>query len=229
MSHQFSFIIPVYRESNIINAAIENLLSLYKEAAAEIIVVDGEGQKNTIDGINVPGVKKIITAKGRANQLNCGAREATGDVLVFLHADTRLPEDAVSLIEKLLDDETYAGGAFDLGIDSPRFAFRIIEKMASARSRLTRIPYGDQAIFIRSRHFRALGGFLDIPIMEDVDLMRRLKRNKRKIHILKEKVMTSPRRWEKEGIFYCTLRNWLLVTLYLLGVKPEKLVQFYRD
>jgi len=104
----------------------------------------------------------------------------------------------------------------------------VIEKIASIRSRLTRIPYGDQAIFIRRNYFQALGGFKDIPIMEDVELMRRIKRRRGKIMILKDKVKTSPRRWEAEGVVFCTLRNWFLITLYLLGFKPETLARFYR-
>lgn len=120
------------------------------------------------------------------------------------------------------------GGAFDLGIESDRFAFRIIEIMGSLRSRLTRLPYGDQAIFIRADFFRKIGGFKEIPLMEDVELMQRIKNNEAQIIILKDRVLTSPRRWEKEGIIFCTLRNWLLAILFSLGIKPEILARFYK-
>jgi rSAM/selenodomain-associated transferase 2 len=228
MQLRYSFIIPVYRETEIINSTIDYLICLQKFAGAEVIVADGDPQGSTLKQISNTGVKKILCPKGRARQMNCGAAKASGDILIFLHADTRLPENALKKIDTILEDKAIVGGAFDLGIDSDRFAFRIIEKMASWRSRLTRIPYGDQAIFIRRDYFLALSGFKDIPLMEDVELMQRVRRNQGKIFILKEKVKTSPRRWESEGIIYCTLRNWLLITLYLSGVKPEKLVRLYR-
>ncbi len=160
--------------------------------------------------------------------MNCGAAKSSGDILIFLHADTCLPGNALKKIATLMEDKIIIGGAFDLGIDSERFAFRVIEKMACWRSRLTRIPYGDQAIFIRRDYFQSLGGFKDIPIMEDVELMRKIKHRRGKINILKDKVKTSPRRWETEGVVFCTLRNWFLITLYLLGAKPETLAKFYR-
>jgi rSAM/selenodomain-associated transferase 2 len=228
MQLRYSLIIPVYREAEIINSTVDRLMCLQKFADAEIIVADGDPQGCTLKQISNTSVKKILCPKGRARQMNFGVAKSSGDILIFLHADTRLPENALKKIATILEDKAIVGGAFDLGIDSERFAFRIIEKMASWRSRLTRIPYGDQGIFIRRDYFRALGGFQDIPLMEDVELMQRVKRNQGKIFILKEKVKTSSRRWESEGIIYCTLRNWLLITLYLSGVKPEKLVRFYR-
>ena len=228
MQLRYSFIIPVYREAEIINSTIDHLMCLQKFAAAEIIVADGDQEGSTLREISNTNVKKILCPEGRARQMNCGAAKSSGDILIFLHADTRLPENALKKIATLLEDETFVGGAFDLGIDSQRFAFRIIEKIASIRSRLTRIPYGDQAIFIRRDYFQSLGGFKDIPIMEDVELMRRIKRRRGKINILKDKVKTSPRRWETEGVVFCTLRNWFLITLYLLGAKPETLAKFYK-
>jgi rSAM/selenodomain-associated transferase 2 len=228
MQLRYSFIIPVYRETQIINSTINHLMCLQEFTNAEIIVADGDREGSTLKVISNVSAKKVICPKGRARQMNSGAAEAKGDILIFLHADTWLPGNALKKINALLEDKTIVGGAFDLGIDSKRFAFRIIEKMASWRSRLTRIPYGDQAIFIRREYFSVLGGFQDIPLMEDVELMKRVKRNRGKIVILKEKVKTSPRRWEYEGVTYCTLRNWLLITLYLLGVKPGRLARFYR-
>lgn len=224
----YSFIIPVYREAEIINSTIDHLMCLQKFAAAEIIVADGDQEGSTLREISNTTVKKILCPEGRARQMNSGAAQATGDILIFLHADTRLPENALKKITAILKDKKIIGGAFDLGIDSQRFAFRVIEKIASIRSRLTRIPYGDQAIFIRRDYFQSLGGFQNIPIMEDVELMRRIKRRQGKINILKDKVKTSPRRWETEGVVFCTFRNWFLITLYLLGAKPETLAKFYR-
>jgi hypothetical protein len=127
-----------------------------------------------------------------------------------------------------MQDERYVAGAFDLGIKSERFVFRIIESVASLRSRITDIPFGDQAIFIRKDYFEKIGGCKDIPIMEDMEIMGRIKRLGDRITIIKQRVMTSPRRWEKESVIGCTLRNWLLQMLYVLHVSPDKLSKLYR-
>lgn len=224
----FSFIIPVFRETEIINQTIDYLRNIGKSADIEIIVVDGHPDGETIRKIRDGEVKKLLSVKGRGAQLNTGAADAKGEILVFIHADTRLPVTALEQIASVLQDTSFIGGAFDLGIDSDRWALRVIEKMASWRSRLTRIPYGDQAIFMRADYYRALKGFRNIPIMEDVDLMRRIRKNKGKIKILSDRVLTSPRRWETEGIIFCTLRNWFLIALFLMGVKPAALTRFYK-
>jgi len=228
MMPKFSFIIPVWNEEAIISRTIEHVWGLSASGDAEIIIVDGDPEGRTITVARHMGVKTAISEKGRGNQMNLGASLADGEILIFLHADTILPPDALELIEEAMEDSSCIAGAFDLAIDSDKPAFRLIEKAASLRSRITRIPYGDQAIFIRKREFRELGGFRNIPIMEDVEFMRRIKKRKGKICIIGKAVRTSPRRWEKEGIVYTTLRNWILLSLYLCGVNPESLVRFYR-
>ena len=228
MMPKFSFIIPVWNEDAIIARTIEHVRALGASGSAEIIVVDGDPAGITIKVARHAGVKTAISETGRGKQMNLGAALAEGEILIFLHADTLLPSDALKLIQTAMDDSSFVAGAFDLAIASERPVFRLIEKAASIRSRLTRIPYGDQAIFMRKRNFHDLGGFRDIPIMEDVEIMQRIKKRKGKICILREAVSTSPRRWEKEGIVYTTIRNWLLLSLYLCGVKPESLVRFYR-
>jgi GT2 family glycosyltransferase len=154
---------------------------------------------------------------------------AQGDILLFLHTDTRLPDNAFALIAAVMDKREYGGGAFELGINSDRLAFRLTEKFVSLRTHLTRIPYGDQAIFINREVFNEINGFKEIPIMEDVDLMRRIRKSGYKIYVIHEKVKTSPRRWEQEGFLYCTLRNWTITILYLFGAKPESLAKYYYD
>ena len=149
-------------------------------------------------------------------------------MLLFLHADTVLPPKALDLIDENCRLEKIVGGAFDLGIASGGPAFRLIEAMVFWRTRLTRIPYGDQAIFLDRCFFNQIGGYSDIPIMEDVELMRRIQALGKKITIIPARVRTSPRRWQKSGILYCTIRNWMLISLFLMGVKPEKLARFYR-
>jgi len=223
-----SIIIPVLNEAYIINRTLLHLQNLEGDFSVELIIVDGDPEGSTLAAVTSTTVKKIKSPRGRGIQLNQGARLATGKVLLFLHADVALGKDVLFQIIDVCRRKNVAGGAFSLGIDSGKPVFRLIEKAVSIRSRLTKIPYGDQAIFIKKKIYDKIGGFRDIPLMEDVDLVRRLKKAGGKMIILPGMALTSPRRWEKEGVLYCTLRNWLLITLYLLGVAPERLVKFYR-
>ncbi|NQT68956.1 MAG: glycosyltransferase family 2 protein [Desulfobacteraceae bacterium] len=227
MKQQISIIIPVFNESRIINSTIEHLYTLDSSDTVEIIVVDGSPHGETINTVTNADVKKVLGEKSRGSQMNQGAALANGDVVLFLHADTLLSHDALDQIFTATKQHDIVGGAFDLGIQSEKNIFRLIAKVASIRSRLTRIPYGDQAIFLKKRFFDHIGGFKDIPIMEDVELMQRVKKTGKKIKFISRRVQTDSRRWEKEGIVYCTLRNWSIRTLYLLGVPPEKLKKFY--
>jgi rSAM/selenodomain-associated transferase 2 len=228
-SIKFSIIVPVYHEGENINKLIGHLRHLDPEENLEIIVADGSLEKDTLEAIHNNHVIKISSEKGRARQMNAGASVAKGEILIFLHADTELPIQGLKKIKTLLERKEFVGGAFDLGIRSDKFVFRVIEVLASLRSRLNKIPFGDQAIFIRRDYFNAMGGYKEIPLMEDVELMRRIKKSGHRIWILHDRVMTSPRRWEKEGVFYCTLRNLTLQTLYFLGVSPDKLIHFYKN
>ena len=228
MNPALSVVIPVLNEGLIVNRAIARLRHLALDPPPEIIVSDGDPNKSTLRAIRHAGIKTVTAPKGRGSQMNAGARAASGDALVFLHADVRLPTGAYANIAAALKRPGVAAGAFSLGIDAPQKGFRLIEKAVSIRGRLTHIPYGDQAIFIHRKLFSQLGGFSDIPLMEDVDLMRRVKRNGGRIVILADRVQTSARRWQQEGIVYATFRNWALITLYLLGVSPGRLSRFYR-
>lgn len=228
MSKDISIIIPVLNETEIINQCLVHLAEIIKPARCEIIVVDGSPAGNTIQSIAGNRIKKIISLPGRGIQMNAGARCATGRILLFLHADTLLPVKSIQHILWAVDHPGVAAGAFDLGINSDRPIFRITEKYVFLRSRITKIPYGDQAIFLREKVFKALGGFAEIPIMEDIDLMQRLKRAGYKIKFISEHVRTSPRRYEKEGIFFGTIRNILLSALFYLGVRPATLKRFYK-
>jgi uncharacterized protein len=226
---RFSIIIPVLDEEAIIAATIEHLRNLQGAAGpCEIIVIDGDPEAQTIRAIRDKRVITGVGSKGRGSQMNRGAALAKGDILVFLHADTRLPLNALRLISSVLSDPPCMAGAFDLAIDSDRFVFRLIEKTASIRSRITRIPYGDQALFFRRHYFDAIEGFVDIPIMEDVEIMRRIKKRGDRIGFVSQPVITSARRWEREGAVRRTVRNWLLICLYSLGVSPDRLTRWYR-
>ncbi len=222
-----SIIIPVLHEQVIINGQLEQLKTLQNPPRYEVIVVDGGPVHETLDAIEDPGVVRLISAQGRGHQLNQGAAKAHGDVLLFLHADTMLPANALRCIENALRDERLVGGAFNHSIDSPRPVYGLLSRLIFLRSRLTRVPFGDQAIFLRKHYFDEIHGFKEIPLMEDVDLMRRIRRAGGRIILLRERVVTSPRRWEREGVIRCTLRNWFIRSLYYLRVPPDFLIRFY--
>lgn len=230
MYKRISIVIPVLNESAGINKTVEHLRDMIAATGlpAEIIVVDGDNQGKTAAAINDDKVITAIGKPGRAIQMNQGAALAEGEIILFLHADSRLPADGLSLINAACAGLPFVAGAFELAIDSRRSIFRLIEKTASLRSRLTRIPYGDQAFFFTSDYFRVLGGFAEIPFMEDVEIMRRIKQRGEKIIILSHRVLTSARRWEKDGIIKRTFHNWLLVALYIAGVNPQRLTKFYK-
>jgi rSAM/selenodomain-associated transferase 2 len=224
-----SVIIPVLGEANGISDLIAHLRALDPDRAVEIIVVDGDPGGSTIRAIHDRAVITAAGNRGRGRQMNHGAALANSDILLFLHADTFLPTRAFSRIEDALRDHEYLAGCFDLGIRSDRKLFRITERYVALRTRVTRIPFGDQAVFIRRDYFERIGGFADIPIMEDVEFMRRIRGRGDVICIIHEQVMTSARRWEREGVLFTTIRNWALQALYCIGVPPERLARFYRS
>lgn len=228
MSKQFSIIIPVLHESRGINDLVRHLRALENAEKCELIVVDGSAEADTVRVIADSDVLRLSASPGRAKQMNAGAAAASGDILLFLHADTYLPDDALTQIDRVMNDGMYAGGAFDLGIDAPRQIYRLIAAVASARARFTRIPYGDQAIFIKKKTFHRLGCYPEIPIMEDVALMEQIKKSGGRIYIVPRCVATSPRRWEQKGIIRTTMGNWFLLATYYLGVSPDVLVRVSR-
>lgn len=211
------------------NSMMDHLEALEGSDQCECIVVDGSPDGSTIKAVTHHDVHCVKSPQGRARQMNAGAAAATGEILIFLHADTRLPRNALNLINQTMTQQALVGGAFDLRLGSERLMLKIIARMASLRSRLTRIPYGDQAIFIRRDYFNQMGRYPEIPLMEDIALMRRIKKARGRIGFIPEPVITSARRWENEGILYATLRNWILLGAYILGVAPEKLAKYYRS
>jgi rSAM/selenodomain-associated transferase 2 len=233
MKPDISIIIPVLNEPGVIQTTLGFLDNHSSGKTIEIVVVDADPDGTTLKAIHFENasrwqLKTEIAGKGRGLQMNRGAKLASGPILLFLHADTLLPERALEAILLTLQNDRIVGGAFDLGIRSSKWGYRIIEKVATARSRITRLPYGDQAIFLRKDYFHTIGGFSMIPIMEDVDIMRRIKKRGDVIQIIAKRVQTDPRRWEKEGMVYATFRNWVLMVLYLMGVSPYRLVRYYK-
>lgn len=223
-----SIILPVLHEAGTMNTVIAYLRDLQHNSLMEIIVVDGDPAGSTLQAIRDDGIVRTLSEPGRARQMNHGASLAQGEILLFLHADTLLPAHALARVATALADTRFVAGAFDLGFDTSRSIFRLTEKYVALRTRLTMIPFGDQAIFIRRPYFEKIGGYAEIPLMEDVELMRRIRTRGDRICIIPEKVLTSPRRYEQEGILYCTFRNWALQVCYKAGVSPERLAKWYR-
>lgn len=223
-----SVIVPVLHEAGRLDPLIDHVRQIAGAEPVEIILVDGSPDGESIGTVTRGQVTLLTAPAGRARQMNAGAAAATGDFLLFLHADTRLPAGAFRRIAETLSDGRHGAGAFDLRYDSDRPSMRIIGRAACLRSRLTRIPYGDQAHFFRRDYFEALGGYADIPFLEDVEIMRRIKSRRERICILPEPVVTSARRQQREGVLACTVRNGVVVALYYAGMSPERLARFYR-
>ncbi len=218
-----SVIIPTLNEADTIASTLSNLRN---SRQTEIIVVDGGSQDNTVEIAGSLGAKVITSAPSKARQMNAGAAEAQGKIIMFLHADTRLPDDFENCVLAAAGDD-YCAGAFSLGIDSSAGGLRLIERAANWRSRFFQMPYGDQALFVSYRLFHEIGGYADLPIMEDFELMRRLRR-KVNIKILPQSVLTSPRRWLNLGILKTWLLNQLIILAYFLGISPQRLAKWYR-
>jgi rSAM/selenodomain-associated transferase 2 len=195
---------------------------------AEIIVVDGGSTDCSVEIAKARGVRTLITVRGRARQMNAGAAAAHGDVLVFVHADTLVPATFASDIVSALGDSRVAGGRFDVELDEPSLATRVLGKLISWRSRMMRSATGDQAIFVRRDSFLAIGGFKEIDLCEDVDFVRRLRRSGR-LACLRSRVVTSSRRWRQRGMLSTVLKMWLIKALFLAGVSPSCLRRHYSD
>ena len=221
---QISIIIPVLNEADNIESVINQI---QKTENIEIIIVDGGSQDHTVEIAQSLGVKVIVTQRGRALQMNAGAKIATGEILLFLHGDTQLPAGFEKDVRKIWINDNIIAGAFQLKIDNSQWSLRLIEKTVFWRSKYLQMPYGDQAIFIKASTFWQVGGFPEQPIMEDFEFIRRLNRLG-KIEILSSSVITSGRRWQKLGVFKTTLINQFVVFGYYLGISPIKLSQWYR-
>jgi rSAM/selenodomain-associated transferase 2 len=220
-----SIIIPVLNEADTIVAAVQALTPL-RARGAEIIAVDGGSSDDTVTLATAHSDRVITSARGRATQMNAGAAVARGDVLLFLHADTRLPPDADRLIVDGLARSRRAWGRFDVAIDGNHPLLPVVAAFMNARSRLTGVATGDQAMFMTRTAFDAAGGFPEIALMEDIAFAQRLK------HIspplcLRARVTTSGRRWKTRGVLRTILLMWRLRLAYFLGAKPEDLARRY--
>jgi rSAM/selenodomain-associated transferase 2 len=195
---------------------------------AEVIVVDGGSGDRSVEFARSRCDNLIAVPRGRARQMNSGAALASGDVLVFVHADTVVPPTFAVDIELALDDPRVAGGRFDIAFDVRSPALDVVATMISTRSRLMRSATGDQAIFVRREIFDRLGGYADIELCEDVDFIRRMRCFGR-LACLRTPVMTSSRRWRQHGVVRTIVRMWIVKSLFLAGISPQWLKRHYAD
>jgi rSAM/selenodomain-associated transferase 2 len=219
-AREITVVIPTLNEADSISGAVESVAG----GAGEVIVADGGSSDATVAAARSAGARVIRAPRGRAAQMEAGARVASAEWLVFLHADTRLESGWDEALLGL--DTRFVGGAFRFGLDSGRARYRLVEAAVRARCAVLGLPYGDQALFARRDAFVACGGFGDVPILEDVDFVRRLRR-RGALAFLGVRAVTSPRRWEQSGFVRTTLLNWLVVALGSVGVPRARLARLY--
>jgi rSAM/selenodomain-associated transferase 2 len=222
---KISIIVPTLNEAQGLTETLTQIQQLFPY---EIVVSDGGSHDGTL-GIAEEFTKHLVEGSaGRALQMNAGARVATGDIFLFLHADSCIKQASYEKMLHSLVNSEKIGGAFSLHIDSDKWSLRLIARLANLRSKYFGMAYGDQAFFVKNSTFQQMNGFADLPICEDIDFFKRL-RKLGPVILLKEKVFTSSRRWLKEGVWNTTLRNILIATLFKLGFPPRILAKWYQD
>ncbi len=220
---KISVIIPTLNEALILEKSIAEIS---RHSPHEIIIADGGSKDGTLDIAEKFGLGVVVGPPGRALQMNAGAKRATGDVLFFLHADSRVDAKSYQKMVAVMEQENKVGGAFSLAIDSEKPSLKIISSFATLRAKHLNLVFGDQAIFVQTDVFHEIGGFSLLPICEDLDFYRRLMAKGPTV-ILEEKAFTSARRWVAEGYFFTSLRNSVITTLFLLGFPPRILSKWY--
>jgi rSAM/selenodomain-associated transferase 2 len=221
-----SIVIPVLNEAERLPQALRDLAPL-RERGAEVIVVDGGSEDATPVLATAAGVLVVHSNRGRAAQMNAGALQASGDVFLFLHADTALPGNAPPAIKDALADGRHVWGRFDVYIEGQAWMLRVVACLMNYRSRLTGIATGDQAIFVTRRAFATVGGFPDQPLMEDVEISKRLCKLSGPA-CLRTRALTSGRRWETRGVWRTIFLMWRLRWAYSRGVAASELVRSYK-
>lgn len=223
---RLSVIVPTLNEERAIGATLAAIARGAPEA--EVIVVDGGSADRSGEIARAAGAQVIETPRGRARQMNAGARAASGDTLAFVHADTIVPASFARDIAGALGDPAVVGGRFDVALDAGALVYRAIGALISLRSRISRTATGDQAIFARRETFERLGGFPEIDLCEDLDFARMLKRAGA-VACLRSRVVTSARRWQRDGLLRTIIRMWMIRALYLCGADPARLKRRYAD
>lgn len=222
---KLSIIVPVLNESESIAPFLHHLQPL-RQMGCELIVVDGGSEDGTVKLAEPFAERLLQSKKGRAAQMNTGAGAASGDILLFLHADTSLPDAAFDQLKQISQSEKMFWGRFDLCLSGKGWSFRLIETMINLRSRLTGISTGDQAMFVSRTLFEKVGQFPELDLMEDIELSRRLKRISKPC-CLKQRVITSSRRWEQKGVLKTVCTMWTLRLGYFFGADPARLKRIY--
>jgi|TARA_B100000749_G_scaffold193605_1_gene150221 hypothetical protein len=218
-----SIIVPTLNEELV----LEKTLTQFQQLSPhELIVSDGGSDDDTRNIAGRFSHRVITGSAGRALQMNVGADEATGDILLFLHADSRIEPESYRKMLQCMQNPKWIGGAFTLCIESGKWSLKLIALLANIRSKYFGLAYGDQGFFVRKEVFKDMNGFSPLPICEDLDFYHRL-RKKGPVILLKEKAHTSPRRWIKEGILFTTARNTLIAVLFGLGFPPHILTKWY--
>lgn len=222
---KLSIIVPVLNEAQQLQQAQECLAAV-RAHGAEVIVVDGGSEDDTVAAAGLMGIRVVSSSKGRARQMNAGARNASGEVLLFLHIDTVLPENAARLIETALRDRRRIWGRFDVDIRGRSWMLSVIAALMNWRSRISAIATGDQAIFVARSAFESVGGYPDQPLMEDIELCKRL-RVLSPPACLHARAVTSGRRWESRGVWRTIILMWRLRWAYWRGVPASVLADLY--
>ena len=224
---RFSIIVPVLNEAAVLESHLARLVAQCAHIDGEVLIVDGGSSDRTVAIAERYG-RVMCSPRGRATQMNAGAAVAHGDVLIFLHADTTLPDDAFTAIEQALGSPKVVGGAFRVCFNCDRWPYRLVAFTTNLRSRVRTLFTGDQAYFIRTTSFQAVGGYPDQPLMEDLEIIARLRKIG-KVVLLPQYVTTSARRHKKIGLLRSVLFMWYLRTLYQCGVSPAQLQRMYVD
>lgn len=220
-----AIVVPVFNEEAVLP---EWIVKAQQWGADELIVVDGGSTDHTCRLLADSHIRWISSILGRAAQMNAGFQECKSDIILFIHSDTIINSSHLLAVKQAMQDKSVVGGRFDVRLSGDGFAFRVIAYFINLRSRLSGISTGDQCQFVRRSVFERMGGFPEQALMEDIEFSKRLKRYG-KIACLRQKVVTSSRRWESHGIIRTVLLMWKLRFLYWLGVSPEKLAQAYRQ
>jgi rSAM/selenodomain-associated transferase 2 len=223
-SYTISVLVPTLNEQEHLPAT---LASVQLMPGDELLVIDGGSSDATIAVARQYTPHVFCSPLGRAQQMNYGARQARGDILLFLHADTLLPAEGLAAVRQVMQQPHVVGGAFRLAFTPSTPALRLVAWGTNCRTRFARLPYGDQALFVRRSLFERLGGYADVPFMEDVKLVQVLRQHGA-LAIVPAPVHTSGRRWLREGVVYTTVRNNILMALYFCGVSPGTLKRWYR-
>jgi rSAM/selenodomain-associated transferase 2 len=217
-----SVIIPTLNEADCL---VQTLRCVRAEQPREIIVVDGGSTDATREAARAADLV-LFAPRGRAAQMNYGAAHASGDVLLFLHADCSLEAGALAAAQTCLHRRGVAAGCFRMTVTADGLAYRLVDACATARVRLTGLIYGDQGLYVERRRFERIGGFPPLRLMEDVFFSKMLRREGRMV-VAPHRIFVSPRRWQRQGMVRQTLRNWTLTALAAAGVHPDRLAAFY--